>query len=469
MIFNFLCFAVFLLMTLSIYFTVPEKIRSIWLLLVSYAFCLTYGRKSFFILVCSTVISYLFGIALDRVKYKRQDNRQLIILLLAGVLFCILPFFIGKINKYSLFVGVGMSFYLLQQIGYLIDIFYGRCHAEKNFIRYALFIAFFPKLVSGPIERSDNLMKQIKEIPMAAFDYDRVKNGLLLMGWGYFQKSIIADSLDIYVSQVYEQWEAYSGGTLGLATIVFAFQLYADFSGYTNIALGAAQVLGFRLLDNFRQPYLSNSIKEFWRRWHVSFSSWLRDYIYIPLGGGRKGNIRRYMNLMITFLVSGFWHGSSWNFVAWGMLHGVFQVLEDICSRIQIKVVRKGKVVNVVKRICVFVLVDIAWIFFRASGLMAAIGILKKMISNFSLINIKNDIFTALHLNVSQILLMIMAIVLLVAVDLIHERGVCIREVMREKNIMVRWICYLTIILVLTLTGIRRWGVEASDFIYMQF
>lgn len=469
MIFSFLYFILFLLITLSVYFIVPGKFKSAWLLLISYVFCFSYGEKSLFILICSTIISYLFGIMLDRIKNAYLERRRPIIFLWSGVLFCIVPFLTGKISQYSLFVGIGMSFYLLQQIGYLVDIYYGKCHAEKNFIQYSLFIAFFPKLVSGPIERSDNLLKQIKKISAVTFDYDGARDGLLLMLWGYFQKSIIADSLAVYVSQVYEQWEAYSGGTLCLATIVFAFQLYADFAGYTNIALGAAQVLGFRLLDNFRQPYLSNSIKEFWRRWHISFSNWLRDYIYIPLGGGRKGNIRRYFNLMITFLVSGFWHGSSWNFVAWGMLHGAFQVLEDICSGIQIKAMRKSTFAKVVKKIYVFVLVDIAWIFFRASGLMSAIGILKKIIFNFSLMNVGNDIFFALHLSAGQVLLMILAIALLLAVDLVHERGICIREVLKGKPVVVRWICYIGITLVLTLTEMRRWGVEASNFIYMQF
>ncbi len=469
MIFSFWYFALFLLMILGIYYVVPAKWWHGWLLLTSYVFCLTYGGRSLFILLCSTLVSYLFGIILDKIKCAYPKSKRSLICLWCGIAFCVIPLLFGKINPTSLFAGIGISFYLLQQIGYLVDIYRGKIRAEKKLIRYALFVAFFPKLVSGPIERSDNLLKQIDEMAPPSFDYEEVKSGLMLMLWGYFQKIMIADSLSFLVTNVYDHWEGYAGGTLCLASIVFAFQLYADFAGYTNIAMGAAQALGFHLHKNFEQPYLSVSIKEFWRRWHISFSSWLRDYVYIPLGGSRKGTLRYYVNLMITFTVSGLWHGTGLNYVAWGMLHGIFQVIESICSKLQKKARESSVFSKTIKRIWVFILADFALIFFRASGLKTALNIIYKMLFHFEAGGMIRDIGLSLHLGIPQIVIGTLSIILLLAVDVLHEKGVSFRKVINGKPVVVRWICYMCIVLLLTLVGMRRWGTEASGFIYMQF
>lgn len=469
MIYSFLYFTLFLLMVLGIYYVVPVKLRHVWLLLTSYVFCLTYGERSLLILLCSTLVSYLFGNLLDKVKRAYPKGKRTLICLWCGIAFCVFTLLFGKINQNSLFAGVGISFYLLQQIGYLVDIYRGKIRAEKRLIRYALFVAFFPKLVSGPIERSDNLLKQINDTFENPFDYDEVKGGLMLMLWGYFQKIIIADSISFLVANVYDHWEGYAGGTLCLASIAFAFQLYADFAGYTNIAMGAAQALGFHLQKNFEQPYLSVSVKEFWRRWHISLSFWLRDYIYIPLGGSRKGTFRRYINLMITFTVSGLWHGIGLNFVAWGMLHGLFQVGESICSKFQRTSGKRAIWRNIIKRIRVFILVDFAWIFFRASGLKTALNIINKMIFGFAADGIIRDIGLSLHLDIVQIIIGILSIILLLITDVLHEKDISVRKIISGKPIVVRWICYMSIVLLLALVGVRRWGMEASNFIYMKF
>lgn len=475
MIFSPFYFILFLILVLSIYFIVPVKLRCGWLLLTSYIFCLSYQFNSLIMLVCTTFISYLLGIGIDKLCNKKEKKLAAAICLWCGIATCMLPLVIGKTSRYSLFMVIGISFYALQEISYLTDIYKRKSRAEKNLIQYALFIAFFPKLVSGPIERSENLLKQIAEKEKQGFHYERAKSGFLLMLWGYFQKSIVADSFAGYVGSVYEQWEAYSGITLVLATVLFAFQLYADFVGYTNIAVGAAQVLGFQLQQNFKQPYLADSVKDFWRRWHISLSSWLRDYIYIPLGGNRKGKVQKYLNLMITFLVSGLWHGTSWNFIAWGMLHGGYQVAGECWKKVKKRLGMSEKsrktpaLQKVIQSVFVFILVDIAWIFFRASGLKSAVGIVKKCLFDFSAGNLAGDIFSSLNLSIGEIALGIGFIVILIVVDVLHERGISIRKLVDSQPVIVRWFCYLGVMLLLTFTGMRRYGAEASNFIYMQF
>ena len=471
---NSFYFIFFFLIVVMLYFIIPIKMRKSWLLLTSYIFCLTYNSDSLIALIYSTIVSYLFGIILNRLHACRRKAGE-IICLWGGIFFCILPWMMERVSQYSLFVLVGTSFYVLQEIAYLIDIYRGKSSAEKNPINYALFIAFFPKLVSGPIERSDNLLRQMNNEHNVIFDYNRVKEGFLLIIWGYFEKSVIADSLSFCVNSIYGDWESYSGAALVLATVVFAFQLYADFAGYTNIAIGAAQVLGFGLQDNFRQPYLACSIKDFWRRWHISLSIWLRDYIYIPLGGNRKGIMRQYVNLMITFLISGLWHGAGWNFLAWGLLHGAFHVIEKCWQNVKKKLEvvadlpNRSIMLDIVRRISVFVLVDIAWIFFRASGLKSAIGILNKCFFEISIDNFARDIFFSLNLSVGEIFVGILLIMLLFATDILRERNIRISAFLARKPAVLRWFCYIMILLILTIVEMRRCGIAASNFIYMQF
>lgn len=222
---------------------------------------------------------------------------------------------------------VGISFYTFQALSYTMDIYRDEIYHEKNFLKYALFVSFFPQLVAGPIERSKNLLKQINQ--KHDFDLSGVHSGLVLMLFGLFQKMVISDNVAIIVDKVYNDYKHYNGVALIFATILFAIQIYCDFGGYSNIAIGAARVMGFDLMENFNTPYLADSVTGFWKRWHISLTSWFRDYLYIPLGGNRKGKFRKYVNIMIVFLVSGLWHGASWHYVAWGGINGFYQIVED--------------------------------------------------------------------------------------------------------------------------------------------
>ena len=263
---------------------------------------------------------------------------------------------------------VGISFYIFQALGYLIDVYRGDIYAEKNFLQYALFVSFFPQLVAGPIERSKNLLKQLAETK--TFNYENVRQGLLIMLWGYFLKMVIADRSAILVNAVYAKYLEYKGFQLITANILFAIQIYCDFMGYSTIAKGAAKVLGFDLMENFHEPYFACSIKDFWRRWHISLSTWFRDYLYIPLGGSRCSTWKKYRNIMITFVVSGLWHGASLTFVFWGFIHGAYQLLEDFIAPYVERIITKLKINTTVfswkllRILKTFILVDIAWIFF---------------------------------------------------------------------------------------------------------
>ncbi|MDR3047775.1 MAG: hypothetical protein LBU51_09260, partial [Bacteroidales bacterium] len=280
----------------------------------------------------------------------------------------------AALPAFNVLLPVGISFYTFQALGYSIDVYRGTVKAERNFLTYALFVTFFPALVAGPIERTGNLLPQFKADHI--FDYDRVTSGLKLAAWGMFKKVVIADRLTIYVNGVYGDPGVYPASALVLATFFFSVQIYCDFSGYSDIAIGTARILGFNLMTNFRKPYFSKSISEFWQRWHISLSTWLKDYIYIPLGGNRKGAIRQKLNLLFTFLLSGLWHGAAWHFIIWGLLHGIFQVIE---RSIPERVNAIFKKVPLIQMGITFLVVCFTWIFFRANTMGDALLIVRKL------------------------------------------------------------------------------------------
>ena len=343
MLFNSYDFLIFFPIVTLVYFLIPHKIRYIWLLITSYYFYMCWNAKYALILVLSTFVTYISGILIskanniqDKDKCIRRKKTYVIISCIINLsilfLFKYFDFAITNINivlkhfniqvlnpTFDLVLPVGISFYIFQALSYTIDVYRSEVEAEKNFFRYALFVSFFPQLVAGPIERSKNLLKQMNE--RHYFNAQRVKDGLLLMIWGGFQKIVIADRVAIVVDTIFNNFPTYGGMYIVVGSILFAIQIYCDFSGYSTIAMGAAKVMGFELMENFNAPYFATSVSEFWRRWHISLSSWFRDYLYIPLGGNRKGKIRKYINLMIVFLVSGLWHGAQWSFVVWGALN----------------------------------------------------------------------------------------------------------------------------------------------------
>jgi alginate O-acetyltransferase complex protein AlgI len=279
---------------------------------------------------------------------------------------------------------IGLSFHTFQAMSYTIEVYRGNQEPEKHFGIYALYVMFYPQLVAGPIERPQNMLFQFHTY--FKYDFELVKSGLMQMAFGFFKKIVIADRLAEVVNYAYEPGSDHNGLTLFMATVFYSFQIYCDFSGYSDIAIGAARVMGFTLMDNFRSPYEASSISEFWGRWHISLSTWFRDYLYIPLGGNRKGEFKKFRNLFIVFLVSGLWHGASWNFVVWGGLHGTFQVtaaLRDKWLKRAGITLPKGGIFKIAGILITFLLVDLAWIFFRNS-IGRSVQILKK-ISTLSL------------------------------------------------------------------------------------
>jgi len=342
MLFNSIDFLIFFPIVTIAYFLIPHRFRYLWLLFASYYFYMCWNPKYALLMATSTVITWASGILIDRANNKKNKTEQektkekklwvaLSFISNLAILFFFkyFDFALANVNAvlaqfnfeliqpaFDVVLPVGISFYTFQALSYTVDIYRKEIYAEKNILKYALFVSFFPQLVAGPIERSKNLLVQFNK--EHHFDYKRVKNGLLLMLWGFFMKLVIADRVAMVVDQVYNNYTQYAGFEIAIATVFFAIQIYCDFGSYSNIAIGAAQVMGFTLMENFRQPYFSKSVAEFWRRWHISLSSWFRDYLYIPLGGNRKGKVRKYINLMIVFLTSGLWHGASWHFVVWG-------------------------------------------------------------------------------------------------------------------------------------------------------
>lgn len=348
MLFNSINFLIFFPVVCMGYFIIPRGKRYIWLLLASYYFYMSWNVKYVLLLFASTLITYLSSIFIsyfedreDWTEHKRRCCKKLSVASSLVINLGILFFFkyynftmdtvsalLEKMHitihtpAFDVLLPVGISFYIFQALGYTIDVYRGG-KVEKNFLRYALFVSFFPQLVAGPIERSENLLRQLRE--EHTFSFERMKDGLLLMLWGYFMKLVIADRIAIFVDAVYGDLDNYGGWYVVIASVLFAFQIYCDFAGYSTIATGAARIMGFQLMENFNCPYLSQSVGEFWRRWHISLSSQFRDYLYIPLGGNRKGLMRKYINLMIVFLTSGLWHGADWTYLVWGGVMGSFR------------------------------------------------------------------------------------------------------------------------------------------------
>lgn len=483
---------VFFPIVVLIYFIIPQKIKSSWLLMASYYFYMCWNAKYVILLFTSTIITYWGGIILEKIKLSEMIKERKVFLkkftfIVALTVNLIILFYFKYINfvmelgqtiaekinielsvpTFDILLPVGISFYIFQALGYLIDVYRGEIYAERNLLQYALFVSFFPQLVAGPIERSKNLLRQLA-FPKK-FDSGNARDGLLTMLWGYFLKLVIADRCSVLVNTVYASYEQYIGFQLILANMMFALQIYCDFMGYSIIAKGAARVLGIHLMDNFDQPYFAMSIKDFWRRWHISLSSWFRDYVYIPLGGSRCSKIKKYRNLFLTFLVSGLWHGASLTFVVWGMIHGLYQIAEDMMKPLTDRLMEKIDVSTfswrVLKVFKTFVLVDIAWIFFRADTIGSAVYILKKSfdLSNIGLI--LNDGIYQLGLDTRNMNFLVIGMGILFIVGFLKERGINVNLWLSKQNVVFRyglyWGALILIIFSLDITG--------QEFIYFQF
>lgn len=479
MLFNSLSFAIFLPIVFVLYWCLPHKYRWILLFAASYYFYMSWNAKYVVLILFTTCISY--GSA--RLLEKQDSKKKKKIILAGTAVLCLGVFFffkyfnfisesiIGVLNLFSiqinpltlkLLLPVGISFYTFQTLSYVIDVYKGDVIAEKHFGYYATFISFFPQLVAGPIERTSNLLPQIKA--KHEFDYKQATYGLKLMAWGFFKKIVIADTLSKYVSRVYDVPQNFSGFVLVLATIFFTLQIYCDFSGYSDIAIGTAKLLGINLMTNFKSPYFSQSVKEFWSRWHISLSTWFRDYIYIPLGGNRIGKVRQIANLMITFLASGLWHGANWTFVVWGGIHGVAQAIENL-------VIPKSRqkstgIMWCIRVLFVFLFASLAWIFFVSNSIGdAGYVITHWLIGITSPIAYLKQGFAGAGLGKGDLAFLIPTLLLLVVYDYLSLKKDVI-TIISSKKMSLRWVVYVVFVLWMIISIPAN---NVTEFIYFQF
>jgi alginate O-acetyltransferase complex protein AlgI len=480
MFFNSLQFALFFILSVSIYFMLPPRHRWWFLLAASYYFYMSWKIEYGLILAGSTLVTYLGGLQMARCNHPARKKRMLVgcLLINVGALFFFKYFnffsrsladvlqtwdMTASMPTLKLLLPVGISFYIFQSTGYVVDVYRGRTKPEKHLGSYALFVAFWPQVLSGPIGRANQLLPQLKASP--AFSYSLAVEGLRLMLWGLFKKVVIADTLAIYVSRVFDHMGQYQGFPLIIAAAFYSVQIYCDFSGYTDMARGAARVMGVDLMENFRRPYFARSFRDFWQRWHISLSTWFRDYVYIPLGGRRVAQWRWYYNLMVTFLLSGLWHGANWTFVVWGALHGGFIVLEYATGGFQQRIADRlcanresiwHKSIQV--GITTF-LVGIAWIFFRADSISDAWYVIRHMF-----------LLDAAQLGISVVGatvfgLSLLLITILVVVDL-KERRMRLYTILQRWPIWLRWAAYTTAgwaVAIVTVVGVKQ------EYIYFQF
>lgn len=395
MLFNSFHFLLFFPLVCVVYYLLPYRFRWLFLLLASYYFYMNWQPVYAFLIFGSTLITYSCGLLIEKYQEKRKKQKLFLIgslILNFGILFIFKYYnFLTEniflllsswgirwtLPKFTLLLPVGISFYTFQAVGYSIDVYRKVIKAEHHFGIYALFVSFFPQLVAGPIERAQNLLSQFRQ--KHRFDERNAIQGINLMLWGYFMKLCVADRLALYVDTVYNNIPQHNGTSLLIASVFFTFQIYCDFGGYSLIAIGAARVMGFSLMENFRRPYFAKNIQDFWRRWHISLSTWFKDYVYIPLGGNRVGRFRHMFNLFLTFLVSGIWHGANWTFVLWGGFHGGAQVIEKLNARNN--VLERYKV-GIGRIFFTFLLVCMGWIFFRANNVGDAFEVLRKIFTD---------------------------------------------------------------------------------------
>ncbi|MDR2056693.1 MAG: MBOAT family protein [Dysgonamonadaceae bacterium] len=430
------------------------------------------------LILFSTIVTWLCALFLNQ-KEKREKKKiilfcALILNLGILVLFKYADFITLNINDLfqtfhikwevpflDLLLPVGISFYTFQAIGYTIDVYKGTISAEKNFITYALFISFFPQLVAGPIERAKNLLPQFHRTHH--FDTANFVQGARLILWGYFMKIVVSDRLAIYVNFAYGNISYHNTITLIVATIFFAFQIYCDFGGYSNIAIGCAKIMGFDLMANFKRPYLSTSAIEFWRRWHISLSTWFRDYVYIPLGGNRCSKGRNYLNIFITFTISGLWHGANWTFIVWGALNGIFQIIEKFTAGFRKKwadffcLSKIPIVVYGFNVLFTFTIITITWVFFRAGSMNIALQIFDKLLNVH-----RGPLFT---LPLQALLYGSCFTLVLIVSDFLQERNGDKHFFLENKSALVRYVTYLSLVIIILLFGV----FDSSRFIYFQF
>lgn len=476
MLFNSINFVIFFVVVTTLYFTLPHKFRWLLLLISSCYFYMFFIPVYILILGFTIVIDYYAGIWLEKTRGKRKKY-FLIASLIANIgvlaIFKYYNFLNGNLSVFlnsigyenhipdlSIILPIGLSFHTFQAMSYTIEVYRGHQKAERNFGIYALYVMFYPQLVAGPIERPQNLLHQFYE--KHYFEYTRVVEGLKFILWGLFMKIVIADRLALYVNAVYNNPDQHSGKSLLLATVFFAFQIYCDFAGYSLIAIGSAKVMGFKLMTNFKRPYFSGSISEFWKRWHISLSTWFRDYLYISLGGNRVSIPKWYLNLLIVFTISGLWHGANWTFIIWGALNGFYLVFAIITQKWRDKLnsfLRIDKIpfiYNFTRIITTFLLTCFAWVFFRANSSEDAFLIIRKIVEFSGPFYIGAPAF---------LIYSVFGILILLLTEYMNEYYPGKLKLFAHSNMFIRHLSYATIVILILLIGV----FDGGQFIYFQF
>lgn len=504
MSFSSVSFFVFMIAVFLIYWGIPHKFRYILLIFANLSFYICFSVKFVPVLLCEVTVAYLAGIILEKHKISAKKGRGFYLAL--SIVLILIPLLISKYLNFSIYAvtkvlsrfsvpvddfsiniiaPIGISFYTFELLSYVVDVYKGKIKAERDILRLFVFASFFPNITSGPIERIDRFLHMLDE--EKTFDYDRTVYGLRLILLGMIKKICGADVLKQYVDAVFSNVFAYKGPVFIVAIVLYTFEIYLDFAGYTDMARGVAYTLGFELIENFKAPYLSNGIKEFFARWHISLSEWLRDYIYIPLGGSRCKKVKKYFNLMITFLVSGIWHGASFTFIVWGLLHGMYQVIADAInsSMLTAKLKRQTNISNAnsddvngkakdsaILKACritvTFILVSFAWMFFRANSLSDAKYIATNMIigSNFYGQMLQMG-FLKTSAYISVIVIIALTIVYDIASEKLAKSNSNLVIEFGRLNIIARWIIYVVSgVLVVVL---RSHIGSAAEFIYFKF
>lgn len=489
MLFNSFEYLVFFPSIVLLYFLLPNSKRWFLLLIASYYFYMSWNAGFILLIVFSTLVDYWAGIQMGKQKERRDRKRYLWVSLLSnlGLLFAFkyFNFFNGSfealadligwnypVEALSLILPVGISFYTFQTLSYSIEVYWGKMKPEKHLGIFALYVSFFPQLVAGPIERPQNLLPQFKR--KHNFNFENVKYGLTYVLWGLFKKSVIADRIANIIDPIFADVGSFPPHVTLAATVLFAFQIFCDFSGYSDIAIGSARVMGFNLMKNFDRPYFSKSISEFWKRWHISLSSWFKDYVYIPMGGNRVVKWRWYYNLFITFLVSGLWHGAAWTFVIWGALHGMYLVFGTVTAnyRREIKkrlgIIEHSPLDKIIMASITFLLVVLGWVFFRAEKLSDAVHIVTSVpditLKGLSSIASIEGVAQALGSSATEIAILIFSIFIMEAVHFLRRDPDLYKKVNRTP-IYFKWPAYYFLILLIVFFGV----FDAQEFIYFQF
>lgn len=476
MLFNSFHFVFFFIIVTGLYFVIPHKYRWMMLLAASSYFYMVFLPIYILILGFTVVIDYFAGIWLEETHGKKRKY-FLIASLIANIgVLAVFKYYNflndnlsvllnsfgyeNTIPHLGILLPIGLSFHTFQAMSYTIEVYRGHQKAERNFGVYSLYVMFYPQLVAGPIERPQNLLHQFYE--KHNFEYERVVEGLKMMLWGFFMKLVVADRLAIYVNAVYNNPEHHNGISFIIATAFFAFQIYGDFAGYSLIAIGSAKVMGFKLMTNFNRPYFSRNISEFWKRWHISLSTWFKDYLYISLGGNRVGIPRWYLNLFLVFTISGLWHGANWTYIIWGAINGFYLVFAIISEKLRKSIShllfldRLPRINNFIQIIITFILACFAWIFFRANTVDDAFLIVKGMFLDWGMP----------YIGAPAIFIYgIIAIILLLIYETKKEYFESHFSVLNNKNTLVRNAGYAAILIYILLFGV----LDGGQFIYFQF